>query len=69
MVERFFRNLTTNRLKRGIFRDLEELIMAVGQYIDRHNLNPKPFIWTASARDILPKVTRARKALDNTQSV
>ena len=69
MVERFFRDLTTNRLKRGIFRDLEELIMAVGHYIDRHNLNPKPFIWTASARDILQKVTRARKALDNTQSV
>ena len=69
MVERFFRDLTTNRLKRGIFRDLEELIMAVGHYIDRHNLDPKPFIWTASARDILQKVTRARKALDNTQSV
>ena len=69
MVERFFRDLTTNRLKRGIFRDLEELIMAVGHYIDRHNLNPKPFIWTASARDILQKVTRARKALDNAQSV
>ena len=41
MVERFFRDLTTNRLKRGIFHDLEELILAVGQYIDRHNLNPK----------------------------
>lgn len=69
MVERFFRDLTANRLKRGIFRDLEELIMAVGDYIDRHNLKPKPFIWTATARDILEKVTRARKALDNAQSV
>ena len=69
MVERFFRDLTTNRLKRGVFRDLEELIMAVGDYIDRHNHHPKPFIWTASARDILQKVTRARKALDKLQSV
>ena len=69
MVERFFRDLTANRLKRGIFRDLEELIMAVGDYIDRHNHNPKPFIWTASARDILEKVTRARKVLDKLQSV
>jgi transposase len=69
MVERFFRDLTTNRLKRGIFRDLEELIMAVGTYIDLHNINPKPLIWTASARDILQKVTRARKALDNVHSV
>ena len=69
MVERFFRDLTANRLKRGVFRDLEELIMAVGDYIDKHNDNPKPFIWTASARDILEKVTRARKSLDKLQSV
>ena len=68
MIERFFRDLTQNRLKRGVFRDLEELIMAVETYIDRHNLNPKPFIWTASANDILQKVTRARKALHITQS-
>lgn len=69
MVERFFRDLTANRLKRGVFRDLEELVMAVGDYIDRHNHNPKPFIWTASARDILEKVTRARRKLDKLQSV
>jgi len=37
MVERFFRDLTQNRLRRGVFRDLEELIMAIGTYIDRHN--------------------------------
>jgi transposase len=68
MIERFFRDLTQNRLKRGVFRDLEDLIMAVESYIDRHNLSPKPFIWTASANDILQKVTRARKALHNTRS-
>ena len=68
MIERFFRDLTQNRLKRGVFRDLEELIMAVESYIDRHNLSPKPFIWTASATDILQKVTRARKTLNNTRS-
>ena len=64
MVERFFRDLTENRLRRGIFRDVEELIMAIGDYIDRHNDNPKPFVWTAKAADILEKVKRARKALD-----
>lgn len=69
MVERFFRDLTQNRLKRGVFRDLEELIGAVEGYIDRHNHKPKPFIWTASARDILEKVTRARKSLDKGHSV
>ena len=69
MVERFFRDLTENRLRRGVFRDVEELIMAVEGYIDRHNENPKPFIWTAKANDILEKVKRARKALNNAQSV
>jgi hypothetical protein len=47
----------------GIFRDLEELILAIGTHIDRHNENPKPFIWTARASDILEKVTRARRTL------
>ena len=68
MVERFFRDLTQNRLRRGVFRDLEELIMAIGSYIDRHNESPKPFIWTARASDILEKVKRARRALHKRQS-
>jgi len=65
MVERFFRDLTEKRIRRGVFRDVEELIMAIGDYIDHHNRKPKPFIWTAKATDILEKVKRARKALDN----
>ena len=65
MVERFFRDLTENRIRRGIFHDVEELIMAIGDYIDKHNEKPKPFIWTAKASDILEKVKRARLALDN----
>jgi hypothetical protein len=39
--------------------------MAIGDYIDRHNNHPKPFVWTAKASDILEKVKRARHALDN----
>ena len=62
MIERFFRDLTENRIRRGVFRDLEQLILAIGDYIDHHNENPKPFIWTAKATDILEKVTRARVA-------
>lgn len=69
MVERFFRDLTQHRLKRGVFRDVEELINALDEYVDRHNEQPKPFIWTASARDVLEKVKRARKTLNNVQSV
>jgi transposase len=68
MVERFFRDLTQNGLRRGIFRDVEELIVAIQAYIDKHNDQPKPFIWTAKAADILEKVKRARAALDNRQS-
>jgi transposase len=68
MVERFFRDLTDKRIRRGVFRDVEDLIMAIGEYIDHHNRDPKPFIWTAKAADILEKVKRARKALDNRHS-
>jgi len=68
MVERFFRDLTHKRLRRGVFRDLEELMLAIGDYIDRHHDNPKPFIWTARASDILEKVKRARRALHKRQS-
>jgi transposase len=65
MVERFFRDLTEQRLRRGIFRDVEELVTAIGDCIDKHNDNPKPFVWIAKASDIPEKVKRARAALDN----
>jgi len=68
MVERFFRDLTQKRLRRGAFQDVAELIMAIGAYIDQHNENPKPFIWTARAADILEKVKRARATLNNRHS-
>jgi transposase len=69
MVERFFRDLTQNQIRRGIFKDLEQLIMTIGNYIDGHNKNPKPFIWTAKASDILAKVSRAKIALNKRLSV
>jgi DDE superfamily endonuclease len=56
MVERFLRDLAKNRLRCGVFRSVEELIDAIGVYIDDHNDNPEPFIWTAKAADILEKV-------------
>ena len=68
MIERFFRDLTHNRIRRGVFKDLEQLITAIGDYIDDHNKNPKPFIWTAKANDILEKVTRAQTALNKRRS-
>lgn len=68
IVERFFRDLTQNRLRRGVFHDVEELITAIGDYIDQHNEKSKPFIWTAKAADILEKVKRARASLNNRPS-
>ena len=68
MIERFFRDLTANQIRRGVFQDLEQLITAIGDYIDHHNNNPKPFIWTAKASDILEKVTRAKTALNKRRS-
>ena len=63
MVERFFRDLTQNRLRRGVFRSVKELTAAIEEYLALHNETPKPFIWTKTSRDILEKVTRAREAL------
>lgn len=68
MVERFFRDLTSNRLRRGVFRSLDELTDALDLYVDQHNANPKPFIWTAKATDILAKVLRAQATLDKGHS-
>ncbi len=69
MVDRFLRDLTEKRIRRGVFRGVEELITAIGDYIDHHNRNPKPFISTAKATDILEKVKRARRVLNNAPSV
>lgn len=68
MVERFFRDITTRRLRRGVFRSVPELVTAIKQYIAIHNRNPKPFIWTAKAHDILEKVIRANRRLSSKQN-
>jgi transposase len=65
MVERFFRDLTTDRLRRGVFRSVPELVAAIKQYIAVHNKDPKPFVWTAKANDILQKVIRANHRLSS----
>jgi transposase len=59
MVERFFRDLTVKRIRRGVFHSVAELQQAIRDYIDQHNQQPKPYIWTAEATDILEKVKRA----------
>ena len=68
MVERFFRDLTTERLRRGVFTSVPELTAAIDAYIAHHNIKPKPFIWTKTARDILQKVIRANRRLSSKQN-
>jgi hypothetical protein len=68
MVERFFRDLTTERLQRGVFRSVPELVAAIQEYVEVQNENPKPFIWTAKAKDILQKVIRANSRLSSKQN-
>ena len=68
MVERFFRDITTERLCRGVFTSVPDLVAAIDDYIAHHNTKPKPFIWTKSARDILEKVIRANSRLSSKQN-
>ena len=68
MVERFFRDITVNRLRRGVFTSVPELVAAIDEYVAHHNTQPKPFIWTKSAADILQKVIRANARLSSKQN-
>ena len=68
MVERFFRDITDKRIRRGVFTRVAELEAAINEYIAVHNTRPKPFIWT-EASDILAKVTRARAVLNKNTSI
>ena len=63
MVERFFRDLTDQCIRRGVFHAVMELQRAIRHSMDRHNQKPKPYLWTAQATDILEKVKRAWAAL------
>lgn len=68
MIERFFRDLSVERLQRGVFTSVAELISVIESYIAHHNNDPKPFIWTAKATDILSKVVRANRRLSSKQN-
>lgn len=68
MVERFFRDISENRLRCGVFTSVAELVTAIDEYIAHQNTNPKPFLWTRSARDILQKVIRANSRLSSKQN-
>lgn len=58
-VERFFAEITTRRIRRGVFKSLPALEQAIRSYLDEHNQKPKPFQWTADADGILRRVANA----------
>ena len=65
LAERFFGLITDDAIRRGVFRSLDELIAAIEAYLDQHNAEPKPFVWTAPAAAILVRVARGRQALES----
>ena len=64
-VERFFAEITEKRIRRGAFRSVKALEQAIQEYLDNHNENPKPFVWTADAELILSRVKRVCERINN----
>jgi len=62
-VERFFADITTKRIRRGVFRSVSHLERAIHDYLEEHNKCPKPFTWTATADLILDRVARVCKSI------
>lgn len=68
LVERWFRELTDKALRRGVFHSVNDLITAIEDYLKANNDNPKPFVWAATAEQILTKVARGRVALQQAKN-
>lgn len=63
LVERFFRDITEERIRRGVFHSVDDLKTAIQEYLDHRNGNPKPYHWTAKPEAILAKVDKAKDML------
>jgi transposase len=64
LIERWFRDLTAKRLRRGSFASVAELIAAIYAYLANHNQNPQVFVWRAPVERILAKIAKCKEALD-----
>lgn len=65
LVERFFGEITRKRIRRGVFHSVVDLQSAINDYLEQHNADPRPFVWTASASAIIEKVNRGKQALES----
>jgi transposase len=66
LIERWFRELTNKRIRRGVFHSVPDLTAAIEEYLAAHSTDPKPFLWTAEIDTIMEKIDRARKVLETT---
>ncbi len=64
LVERWFREITTKRIRRGAFPSVGALVEAIEEYLEHNNENPKPFVWTGTVEQILAKVSRCKATLE-----
>jgi len=64
MVERWFREITDKRIRRGTFKSVPDLIAAIDEYVKNHNQNPRVFVWSAPVEQILVKIAKRKEALD-----
>jgi transposase len=64
LVERWFRDLTQQRIRRGSFHAVQELITTIEDYIENHNQKPQVFVWSAPVERILSKIAKCKEALD-----
>ena len=65
LVERWFREITDKRIRRGAFRNVPELVAAIKEYLANHNQNPQVFVWSAPVERILAKIAKCKEALDS----
>jgi transposase len=63
LVERWFREITDKRIRRGSFHSVPELTAAIEDYLKCHNQNPRVFVWKASADSIMTKIAKCKEAL------
>ena len=64
LVERWFREITDKRIRRGSFDSVPDLIRAIMKYVENHNQNPQVFVWSAPVESILAKIAKCKEALD-----
>jgi transposase len=64
LVERWFREITDKRIRRGSFHSVGELEQAIQDYMAHNNQQPKPFVWTAKVERILEKIGHCKAILE-----